>query len=1098
MELNQEADGVALVCEGKILDYLAWGRGVVGPSGSLHSAAVKARMWSDVKDFVDTAQVDFGSGYTSPGLQKGDSLGRDKDSTDTNNPKDWTAPGGIHARATTPGSWNVHHVTLPLINEVMFLPNPESSDLREIRKFVEIYRADPTYSLNGCTLVNDGGGTFRVDFGDDFDLVHNEYVSIKHSSGLSSKYRLNRRHGILWAREMASKGIDGLALFCDGNLIDYVAWGRNLVGPNGTLHNTAVANDMWNSTGDFVETGTVGGINGFRMRGVQPGDSIGRDQDSKDTNGVSDWAGLGGISSTGPTPGRQNLDPFVTFLDTPYEGDDNGLRMLQTDKKRDLTVMHFVVNHYDDKGFYKNPESMSDLTGDAARVLQGIMRNVMPAKVNFVAQYGESRLYFSDAGAIKSNVNNWRPDKAETLQEFIVWAKATFPADKYILHMSGHGAGWKGMNVAIGSDKNTRALTMADMRKALGKFGEKIDVIFLDSCLMGGLEVAYQIRDQAEYVTFSEEVMYAGIDWSRLTKRIISNRKKSAKFLATLLAKEYRRSIRARHKDYTISVVELAKVYSVRRAVDTFAGALTIDMDNVEEHDKRDDNLNVVWAEDILKKAKDFLWEDYVDLSDLAKLTKDSAADFLAKLYAPNVIDAVKKAVVVSYPGTTEAATHTKAKGMHIYHPRSLMQDFEKQSQVTVDRAYDNTWPSKALYALDEQSRVPEHVHEKNHSSPIDPGFLFPKDSAWDEFLIRFYKPTADACIRTSETKCVREADVALDETVTISGKGSSDADPWSAVGTKAPTGHWYLKYFWDTDLETDNPKEKPKYKEAVKYFGCVEDCDRDDEDTKFDDPDKIAEEWPFTCNSTNAGKTFDFQLHVWDDHNLWEREWEENRNYNRGRHWLHFQVDTATVKLHCESEENTTSTTTSTKMTSTTESTTPSTTTTVNEGITTTKTTTEDTTTLPTPTPTPVPTTQAPETTTTTTEDSDTTTSTTTQTTVVTPSTSKPTEPPVITTMMSMSMMTTTQDPGIVTTTTTQATVVTPPTPTLTEPPVTTMMSMSMTTEVPGTLTTSTKAPYTTMPVTTHTPSEAPYSSPTWSPTKPPSGPPSSLGAIP
>jgi len=48
-------------------------------------------------------------------------------------------------------------------------------------------------------------------------------------------------------------------------------------------------------------------------------------------------------------------------------------------------------------------------------------------------------------------------------------------------------------------------LTLSDMRKALG---EKIDGIFFDACLLGGSEVACQIRDQAEYVVFSE------VSWS--------------------------------------------------------------------------------------------------------------------------------------------------------------------------------------------------------------------------------------------------------------------------------------------------------------------------------------------------------------------------------------------------------------------------------------------------------------------------------------------------------------------------------------------------------------------------------------------------------
>lgn len=57
---------------------------------------------------------------------------------------------------------------------------------------------------------------------------------------------------------------------------------------------------------------------------------------------------------------------------------------------------------------------------------------------------------------------------------------------------------------------------------------------------------------------------------------------------------------------------------------------------------------------------------------------------------------------------------------------------------------------------------------------------MYPKDHSWDEFLIRFYKPTADACARVPP-KCEVSVEKIVGERVIISGAGSSDGDPYNS-----------------------------------------------------------------------------------------------------------------------------------------------------------------------------------------------------------------------------------------------------------------------------------------------------------------------------
>lgn len=80
-------DGVAFICDETIMDYVAWKECGILLDGPLYQAAVDAGAWSQ-RTIVETGPVAIGGGYQSPGLQKGECIGRDKDSTDTDSVTD--------------------------------------------------------------------------------------------------------------------------------------------------------------------------------------------------------------------------------------------------------------------------------------------------------------------------------------------------------------------------------------------------------------------------------------------------------------------------------------------------------------------------------------------------------------------------------------------------------------------------------------------------------------------------------------------------------------------------------------------------------------------------------------------------------------------------------------------------------------------------------------------------------------------------------------------------------------------------------------------------------------------------------------------------
>jgi hypothetical protein len=84
-----------------------------------------------------------------------------------------------------------------------------------------------------------------------------------------------------------------------------------------------------------------------------------------------------------------------------------------------------------------------------------------------------------------------------TLTSFVNWTTLNYPAEKYLLVIWNHGAGWREYNVltkgVVFDDTSGDYLTMAELIQGLNGINEKIDVIGFDACLMQMIEVAYEI-----------------------------------------------------------------------------------------------------------------------------------------------------------------------------------------------------------------------------------------------------------------------------------------------------------------------------------------------------------------------------------------------------------------------------------------------------------------------------------------------------------------------------------------------------------------------------------------------------------------------------
>jgi hypothetical protein len=98
------------------------------------------------------------------------------------------------------------------------------------------------------------------------------------------------------------------------------------------------------------------------------------------------------------------------------------------------------------------------------------------------------------------------------LAEFLKWGIETYPADRFVAVIWNHGAGWMGIS---SDDDSGKMLSVPDVMAALREAKpalEKVnprhprfDIVDFDACLMGMLEIAYELRDLTDYMVGSEE-----------------------------------------------------------------------------------------------------------------------------------------------------------------------------------------------------------------------------------------------------------------------------------------------------------------------------------------------------------------------------------------------------------------------------------------------------------------------------------------------------------------------------------------------------------------------------------------------------------------
>jgi hypothetical protein len=354
-------------------------------------------------------------------------------------------------------------------------------------------------------------------------------------------------------------------------------------------------------------------------------------------------------------------------------------------------------------------------------------------QINIVAQFdrstgkGETRRFYLRKGTTLAkdalvNLGETNMGDPKVLQSFLEWGVKNYPAQRYMLVIWNHGAGWDDTNiyrtvrselkrnVAYKGDRvaaavrgakgsvpisQVRAISARPLKRALFAptihqavklraiafdddakdfldniemkrvlvaakklFGGKLSVLGMDACLMSMVEVAYQVRDTAEVMVGSQQVE-PGAGWPYHTVL------KALAAKPTMTAAELGQTVVARYlasyganSGVTQAALNLSASAAIGGAIDKLAAVL---LKAVADSQKL---FAIVRAR---KSVQTYETRDYVDLLDFCRLLSKLSGDAAISQACSEVEDKGVHPFVLA--SGAKGADVAKSNGVSIYFP---------------------------------------------------------------------------------------------------------------------------------------------------------------------------------------------------------------------------------------------------------------------------------------------------------------------------------------------------------------------------------------------------------------------------------------------
>ena len=303
-------------------------------------------------------------------------------------------------------------------------------------------------------------------------------------------------------------------------------------------------------------------------------------------------------------------------------------------------------------------------------------------------------LYYDTSGNTKilqelGEVNTGDPD---TLYNFISYGTQNYPANHYLLYFFGHGGGWRG--ACPDESSSNDMLTMDEIQQAL-KSTHKMDIICFQSCLMGAIEAAYELKDLTDVYIGCEEAtsvwQHAIDEFCTLlnNKPNLSNYDIGAQFIDFL--KVGHPSMPNYSKKYpTYSAIKTESLDALVDAINALSCKL---LENTSNYD------TIFSALEMTKKFGD--WEDYderlllfIDIYDFTKQYISIETNEIIKQDLQLIQDEVNNSVLSEWHGSEQNGSH----GLTIYFPKTAVDYDYDNNEFGLDFTDHTSWDELLLH----------------------------------------------------------------------------------------------------------------------------------------------------------------------------------------------------------------------------------------------------------------------------------------------------------------------------------------------------------------------------------------------------------------
>ncbi|CAN2044504.1 exported hypothetical protein [Candidatus Magnetomoraceae bacterium gMMP-1] len=298
----------------------------------------------------------------------------------------------------------------------------------------------------------------------------------------------------------------------------------------------------------------------------------------------------------------------------------------------------------------------------------------------------------------------------QTLIDFVEWGMDNYPAEKYALILWNHGGGWRDKLDSIDSispslkevcyDDTTgwyEALYMNEVKSALAAINEekgRVNLVGFDACLMGMIEVAYEIKDFADIMVGSEETEPAeGWPYNTLLADLVASPDMEPGDLGAIIVDRYGEAY-DNMGDETQSAIDLSKLDMLASAVD-FLSIMMMELDKSD-------------LTEIRENCQEYYVPEFIDLYHFVELLVSLPNPFVPPVGTDIVMNALEETVIAEFHGRQSPGSH----GLAIYFPAKA-------------KGFDKDY----------------------NESIID----FPRDTQWDEFLLWYYGFVDEISLLTPE-----------------------------------------------------------------------------------------------------------------------------------------------------------------------------------------------------------------------------------------------------------------------------------------------------------------------------------------------------------